>query len=267
MPRRRLQQWARYSGSHTAIASSATPLPPADAVDAELDDLDPDEGCVDLMALDLHEDEPVPDAAIPTTAPLSQAERLLVLRFIYEQAVNGGIADTINGLCAEMKHSVLEHLSTQRPTTKKPYMSREAEALLIQRQTATEQNRHEDEKTLDRQFRKRMHDDKKQYMLSQLNSFDGPRQNWKGIKMLRSQYTPKVFIRGHTPISPQKLPEQTSLYFYQEHWKTPPHPRPDTAGHDLVPDDTHIQDSDFTMDELTAAITQLQTQKSSGPDE
>eukprot|EP00971_Amphidinium_carterae_P235669 4676957-Amphidinium_carterae.1 len=76
--------------NHSAASSSGAPLPPADdvALDAEPADLDPDEDCLDLMAVDLHEDEPVPDEVIPKPAPLSQAERLVGLRLVYGKGPN-----------------------------------------------------------------------------------------------------------------------------------------------------------------------------------
>eukprot|EP00971_Amphidinium_carterae_P332612 6466834-Amphidinium_carterae.1 len=185
----------------------------------------------------------------------------------YARAMDSGNATTLRGLCAEMRECAERHLRVIPPTIRKKYMSREAEDLLRQRDTARIQERFVDAADLDRQFRKRMRQDKKQYLLSHLDHFDGPRQNWKGVKMIRNQFTPKVIIRGDAPIRPQDLPEKTGDYFYGEHWKQPPHPRPNTAGPLLVPDDIVINDNQFTLAELSAAIRHLQTNKSPGPDD
>eukprot|EP00971_Amphidinium_carterae_P138852 2751746-Amphidinium_carterae.1 len=59
MLQRSLQRWTFVSKTRrnqsAAAASSPAPLPPADAVDIEPEGLDPDEDCLDVMAVDLHQ--------------------------------------------------------------------------------------------------------------------------------------------------------------------------------------------------------------------
>eukprot|EP00971_Amphidinium_carterae_P024818 489519-Amphidinium_carterae.1 len=146
-------------------------------------------------------------------------------------------------------------------------MSKEAEGLLDRRNQAALNENHDDEKELTKEFRKQMKKDKRQHLIELLNDFDGPRQNWKGIKRLHSNHQPRVIIRGRTPIRPDQLPEATAMYYDTTHWPTPPHPRPNTQGDFLVNDNLMFNQAPFTMLELDMAINALDPSRAPGPDE
>eukprot|EP00971_Amphidinium_carterae_P104533 2070083-Amphidinium_carterae.1 len=145
-------------------------------------------------------------------------------------------------------------------------MSAHSEQLLEQRDAALARGEHDRESFLTSAFRKQMRRDKKAYWDNFLTTYEGPRQNWRAIKQLRSTYKPYFYTRGNRlTFHPQEIPQRTAEYLFQDHWGLSLSyfglPRPP-----VTPPDLPFVDSHFTLEELDASINSLKINKSPGPD-
>eukprot|EP00971_Amphidinium_carterae_P060203 1191474-Amphidinium_carterae.2 len=115
-------------------------------------------------------------------------------------------------------------------------------------------------------FRRAAKGDKLDFYRDRLSVFDGHKQNWAAIRMLRKSYTTLHILRTRKlRASLTEYPEQAADYLEKVHWRTqldlhlPQRPF-------VTPPEIVFNSDPFTTGEVGEAIRELKKNKSPGPD-
>ena len=129
-------------------------------------------------------------------------------------------------LQAAAKEAINDHIPTTTSFPKHPWITQATWQLIQQRSAARLSQRYDLEAQLHKDIRKQARKDKTQWLKERLAESEAtldPRQKWKWIKRVRSDYKPRpVSIRDS-----QGKPSQAQTfaeYLRDSHWATPPTP-------------------------------------------
>ncbi|CAE7032094.1 pol [Symbiodinium natans] len=150
-------------------------------------------------------------------------------------------------LQAATKEAISDHIPTTASFPKHPWISQATWQLIQQRSAARLAQRFDLEAQLHKDIRKQARKDKTQWLKERLAESEAtldPRQKWKWIKRVRSDYKPR----------PNTC----------EHWAAPPTPY--TGPTDPIHPAAAVDLSPITTAELNAALKELAHNKAAGPD-
>ncbi|CAE7610120.1 Pol, partial [Symbiodinium sp. CCMP2456] len=168
------------------------------------------------------------------------------------------------------KKAIAENIPTTTSVPKHPRISQQTWDLIQQRSTARASQRFDEEVRLHKDIRKQARKDKTQWLKERLAESEAtldPRQKWRWIKRVRSDYKPRpVPIRDSQgkPTSQTQQAQTFAEYLRDSHWATPPAPYsgPTDPIHPPAPVDL----SPIRQAELQAALKELAHNKAPGPD-
>ena len=167
--------------------------------------------------------------------------------------------------------AISEHIPTTTSSPKHPWITQATWKLIQQRSDARLSQRLELEAQLHKDIRKQARKDKTQWLKARLAESEAtldPRQKWKWIKRIRSDYKPRpVSIRDSQgkPTSQSQQAQVFAEYLRDSHWAAPPTPY--TGPTDPIHPAAAVDLTPITMAELTAALKQLAHDKAPGPDQ
>ena len=166
--------------------------------------------------------------------------------------------------------AISEHIPTTTSSPKHPWITQATWKLIQQRSDARLSQRLELEAQLHKDIRKQARKDKTQWLKARLAESEAtldPRQKWKWIKRIRSDYNPRpVSIRDSQgkPTSQSQQAQVFAEYLRDSHWAAPPTPY--TGPTDPIHPAAAVDLTPITI-ELTAALKQLAHDKAPGPDQ
>ena len=126
--------------------------------------------------------------------------------------------------------AISDHIPTTTSFPKHPWITQATWQLIQQRSAARLSQRHDLEAQLHKDIRKQARKDKTQWLKDRLAESEAtldPRQKWKWIKRVRSDYKPRpVSIRDsqHKPTSLSQQAQTFADYLRDSHWAAPPPP-------------------------------------------
>ena len=125
--------------------------------------------------------------------------------------------------------SAAENTLTQiPPEQRKPYLSEETWNLLTMKQRLIADGKYDEAKAAEKEVRKHIKKEKKQFVRQKLEEIDRDGYKWQGIKKLKQTYLPKHTkykdIHG-LHISEANFPEKAAEYLSQIQWKPPEGPQ------------------------------------------
>ena len=154
------------------------------------------------------------------------------------------------------------------PEQRKPYLSEETWNLLTVKQGLIADGKYEEAKDAEKEIRKHLRRERKQFVKEKLEEIDRDGYKWQGIKKLKQTYLPK-----HTKykdmhglhISEAKFPEKAAEYLSQIQWKPPEGP-PHVNDQILTDQGAGINDEEWALEEFNAVIQKIKPKKAPGPD-
>ena len=154
------------------------------------------------------------------------------------------------------------------PEQRKPYLSEETWNLLTIKQRLIADGKYDEAKAAEKEVRKHIKKEKKQFVRQKLEEIDRDGYKWQGIKKLKQTYLPKHTkykdIHG-LHISEANFPEKAAEYLSQIQWKPPEGPQ--HTNHQIFTDQgASINDGEWTLEEFNAVIQKINTKKAPGPD-
>ena len=165
--------------------------------------------------------------------------------------------------------SAAENTLTQiPPEQRKPYLSEETWNLLTIKQRLIADGKYDEAKAAEKEVRKHIKKEKKQFVRQKLEEIDRDGYKWQGIKKLKQTYLPKHTkykdIHG-LHISEANFPEKAAEYLSQIQWKPPEGPQ--HTNHQIFTDQgASINDGEWSLEEFNAVIQKINTKKAPGPD-
>ena len=119
---------------------------------------------------------------------------------------------------------------------------------------------------IEKLLRKHLRQDRKQFMIEQLETMDEQGYKWKGIKSLRKKFVPKHCkfkdsLGNYIPES--RFPEKAAEYLAEVQWKPPEEnyvPRTQPLSHI----GENLKDTAWEIDELNEVIKNLKRNKAPG---
>ena len=152
----------------------------------------------------------------------------------------------------------------------KPYISAETWQLLEDRQLARNHGRTEKEKTINREIVKQARCGKRKWTLERLQDLTDVKTSWRNVKFEKKAFTPNFYtmkdIHGNqVPID--KKAHALAQYLYNKQWKPIPNPRPvEVQRRQIIHSNLNMTTTDFSPEEVSAAIRSLKTNKAPGLD-
>ncbi|CAE7374522.1 jockey\pol [Symbiodinium natans] len=173
-------------------------------------------------------------------------------------------------LQAATKEAISDHIPTTASFPKHPWISQATWQLIQQRSAARLAQRFDLEAQLHKDIRKQARKDKTQWLKERLAESEAtldPRQKWKWIKRVRSDYKPRPVSIRDSQGKPTSLSQQAQTfaeYLRDSHWAAPPTPY--TGPTDPIHPAAAVDLSPITTAELNAALKELAHNKAAGPD-
>ena len=168
------------------------------------------------------------------------------------------------------KLAITDNIPTTTSIPKHPWITRQTWDLIQQRSAARNSLRFDEEARLHKDIRKQARRDKTQWLKERLAESEAtldPRQKWRWIKRVRSDYKPRpVSIRDSQgkPTSQTQQAQTFAEYLRDSHWAAPPAPY--SGPTDPIHPPASVDLNPITQAEMQTALKELAHNKAPGPD-
>ena len=164
--------------------------------------------------------------------------------------------------------AISDHIPTTTSFPKHPWITQATWQLIQQRSSARLSQRYDLEAQLHKDIRKQARKDKTQWLKDRLAESEAtldPRQKWKWIKRVRSDYKPRPVSIRDSQGKPTSLSQQAQTFAeYLRDWAAPPTPY--TGPTSPIHPAAAVDLTPFKSSELKATLKELAHNKAPGPD-
>lgn len=176
----------------------------------------------------------------------------------------------LNQFVQALLTSARKTLDAVSPKQKKQYISQYTWELIEQRQRARESGDAEEEKNLTKLIKTAARKDKQNYVVQTLETRGSAREQWQGIKNLKTKFVPNYTklkdMRG-SRVPYGERAKATAEYLHEVQWKQGERIQPAKAKTKVIKQDLGMNVQDITMKELVEIVQRQKKNKAAGPDQ
>ena len=203
------------------------------------------------------------------------AEQFSVHRSIPEEHRNDKATETH---IMEIIKLATKELPQEKAKERRDPLSKQAEEILNERKRAIETQNAEQFEELTRQFKKQKRKDKTEQILETLDKDLDCRDQWLGIRRIKTEYKPNPYHRSTKDgkhIRAEERAEEAAKYLHKHQWgrkevgtnQEEEQNRKQWRTDKIIREDTEYDTSKIKLEELKLTIKKFKRRKAPGPDE